>query len=85
VHRVTNVLAFATGLAERRSFCPEFNYEPLFNVEFVDDSFITYTFRPRFRRSWLWRLGGIKIVSQPESISEAIAYLTSYAGDLAKS
>lgn len=78
-------LAFAKGLAERRSFCPEFCYEPLFNVEFMDDSFVTYTYRPRFRRSWLWWLGGIKITSQPESISEAIAYLTSYADDLGKS
>lgn len=77
-----DVLAFAAGLEERRPFTPEFGCEPLFNVEFVDDAFIAYTWRPRFRGEWLGWLGSIKVASKPERLNDALAYLDHYAASL---
>jgi len=78
-----NVLAFAAGLAQHRSFSPEFGCEPLFNVEFEGDAFIAYTWRPRVKGQWLWWLGSIKVASKPEKVDDALAYLGSYAASLA--
>jgi hypothetical protein len=61
---------------------PSFGYEPLFIVGFEDDQFVAYTYRPRFRHEWLWWLGGLKIASKPESVTEAVAYLTQFATNL---
>jgi hypothetical protein len=77
-----DVLAFAAGLAERRPFTPEFGCEPLFNVEFVGDAFMAYTWRPRSRGQWLWWLGSIKVASKPEKLDDALAYLNDYAASL---
>lgn len=77
-----DVLAFAAGLVERRPFSPEFGCEPLFNVEFMGDAFIAYTWRPRFRGEWLWWLGSNKITSKLEKLEDARAYLSDYAANL---
>lgn len=77
-----DVLAFASGLAAGRPFAPQFGDEPLFNVDFEDDRFVAYTYRPRFRPEWLWWLGGVKVTSTPESVTEAAAYLTQFAANL---
>ncbi|MEO7276756.1 MAG: hypothetical protein ABIW33_01885 [Sphingomicrobium sp.] len=74
-----DVRAFAAQLAERRPFTPEFGCEPLFNVEFVGDAFVAYTWRPRFRVKWLRWLGNIKVASNPEQLDDALAYLKDYA------
>lgn len=77
-----DVLAFAAGLAERRPFSPEFGCEPLFNVEFVGDAFMAYTWRPRFRGEWLCWLGSIKVASKLEKLDDALRYLKDYAASL---
>jgi hypothetical protein len=77
-----NLLAFRRGLQGRSPFTPEFAYEPLFNVDFVGDQFVVYTYRPRFKHHRLWWLGSIKVVSEPESVSEATAYLTQFLTSL---
>ncbi len=74
-----DILAFAAGLNQRLPFAPEFGYEPLFNVEFKDDTFVAYSWRPRFKSRWLWWLGGRKIVSRPENLDVTLAYLDAYA------
>lgn len=78
----TDILAFVAGLAKRHPFSPEFGYEPLFNVEFVGDAFVAYTWRPRFRGEWLGWLGSVKIASKPENVDDALAYLANYEARL---
>jgi len=77
-----DVLAFASGLSAGCPFTPEFGNEPLFNVSFERDQFVTYTYRPRFRRQWLWWLGNTKVLSQPEGVREATDYLKGLAASL---
>ena len=75
---------FARGLQAREPFAPEFGYEPLFNVEFNGDHFVTYRYRQRFKSRWWpaqW-LGMIRVVSRPESVSEATAYLFQFVATL---
>ncbi len=76
------VLEFASDLAARRPFVAEFGYEPLFNVDFEGDTFVTYRYRPRFRHRWLSWLGSIRVVSKAENITEATTYLQHFADSL---
>ena len=78
----TDILAFVARLAKRQPFSSEFGYEPLFNVEFVGDAFVAYTWRPRFRGEWLWWLGSVKIASKAENVDDALAYLVDYEARL---
>jgi hypothetical protein len=84
-----DALAFARGLQERKPFAPEFGYEPLFNVSFEGERFVTFLYRPRFKRHFPWWLGprwllSNKVVSRPESVVEATAYLTQFAANLSQ-
>lgn len=80
-----NGLAFVDGLQARNPFSPEFGYEPLFNVELEGGLFVTYLYRPRFRHEWLWWLDSIKVVSEPESVTEAASYLSKFTTSLQRS
>lgn len=51
-------------------------------VAFHEEQFVAYHYRPRFKHEWLWWLGSVKLVSNPESISEAIAYLADFVASL---
>jgi len=82
-----DALAFADGLWARVPFRPEFGYEPLFNVAFAGEQFVTFLYQRRFKRHFPWWLGpgwllSKKVTSRPETVAEAIAYLTQFAASL---
>lgn len=77
-----DALAFARGLQEQKPFAPEFGCEPLFNVRFEGEQFVTFLYRPRLGPGFAWLprwLISKKVVSRPESVAEATAYLNRFA------
>jgi hypothetical protein len=77
-----DALGLARGLQERKPFAPEFGCEPLFNVSFEGEQFVTFLYRPRLGPGFAWLprwLIGRKVVSRPESVAEATDYLNRFA------
>ncbi len=82
-----DALAFAHRLQERQPFAPEFGHEPLFNVDFDGEQFVTFLYQRRLKRHFPWWIGprwllSKKVASAPESVAEATAYLSRFAANL---